>query len=64
MRPDRLIVGEVREAESLDMLIALNSGLGGMASVHANSAQDALTKIWVVLGTENEPLTGDDVRLN
>lgn len=45
MRPDRLIVGEVREAESLDMLIALNSGLGGMASVHANSAQDALTKI-------------------
>ncbi|MDO5492534.1 MAG: ATPase, T2SS/T4P/T4SS family [Nesterenkonia sp.] len=45
MRPDRLIVGEVREAESLDMLVALNSGLGGMASVHANSAHDALTKI-------------------
>lgn len=45
MRPDRLIVGEVREAESLDMLIALNSGLPGMATVHANSAQDALTKI-------------------
>ncbi|GAB3846090.1 CpaF family protein [Nesterenkonia populi] len=45
MRPDRLIVGEVREAESLDMLIALNSGLPGAASVHANSAQDALTKI-------------------
>ncbi|WP_146339332.1 CpaF family protein [Nesterenkonia sp. NBAIMH1] len=45
MRPDRLIVGEVREAESLDMLIALNSGLPGAATVHANSAQDALTKI-------------------
>ncbi|RJU02957.1 CpaF family protein [Arthrobacter frigidicola] len=45
MRPDRLIVGEVREAESLDMLIALNSGLPGMCSVHANSARDALTKI-------------------
>ncbi|WP_022872371.1 CpaF family protein [Nesterenkonia alba] len=45
MRPDRLIVGEVREAESLDMLIALNSGLPGMATVHANSAADALTKI-------------------
>ncbi|GAA1150136.1 Flp pilus assembly CpaF family ATPase [Nesterenkonia lutea] len=45
MRPDRLIVGEVREAESLDMLIALNSGLPGMATVHANSAHDALTKI-------------------
>ncbi|GGC87240.1 pilus assembly protein CpaF [Tersicoccus solisilvae] len=45
MRPDRLIVGEVREAEALDMLIALNSGLPGMASVHANSAHDALAKI-------------------
>ncbi|WP_043446246.1 CpaF family protein [Arthrobacter sp. L77] len=45
MRPDRLIVGEVREAESLDMLIALNSGLPGMCSVHANSAHDAITKI-------------------
>lgn len=45
MRPDRLIVGEVREAESLDMLIALNSGLPGMCTVHANSAHDAVTKI-------------------
>lgn len=45
MRPDRLIVGEVREAESLDMLIALNSGLPGMCSIHANSARDAVTKI-------------------
>lgn len=45
MRPDRLIVGEVREAESLDMLIALNSGLPGMCSVHANSAHDAVIKI-------------------
>jgi pilus assembly protein CpaF len=45
MRPDRLVVGEVREAESLDLLIALNSGLPGACSVHANSAQDALTKL-------------------
>ncbi|MDQ6739904.1 MAG: Flp pilus assembly complex ATPase component TadA, partial [Actinomycetota bacterium] len=45
MRPDRLIVGEVREAESLDMLIALNSGLPGMCSIHANSAHDAVTKL-------------------
>lgn len=45
MRPDRLIVGEVREAESLDMLIALNSGMPGMCSLHANSATDALAKI-------------------
>jgi pilus assembly protein CpaF len=45
MRPDRLVVGEVREAESLDMLIALNSGLPGMCTVHANSAHDAVTKL-------------------
>ncbi|MCU1418551.1 MAG: CpaF family protein [Schumannella sp.] len=45
MRPDRLIVGEVREAESLDLLIALNSGLPGMCSIHANSAPDALAKL-------------------
>lgn len=45
MRPDRLVVGEVREAEALDLLIALNSGLPGMCSIHANSAPDALAKL-------------------
>jgi pilus assembly protein CpaF len=45
MRPDRLVVGEVREAESLDLLIALNSGLPGMCSLHANSGDDALRKL-------------------
>ena len=45
MRPDRLVVGEVCEAESLDLLIALNSGLPGMCSIHANSARDALAKL-------------------
>ena len=45
MRPSRIIVGEVREAESLDMLIALNAGVPGMCTVHANSAREALTKI-------------------
>jgi pilus assembly protein CpaF len=45
MRPDRPVVGEVREAESLDLLIALNSGLPGMCSLHANSAGDALRKL-------------------
>lgn len=45
MRPNRLLVGEVRQAESLDLLIALNSGLPGMASLHANSAREALTKM-------------------
>jgi len=45
MRPDRLVVGEVREAEALDLLIALNSGIPGMCSLHANSARDALVKL-------------------
>jgi len=45
MRPNRLVVGEVRGAESLDMLIALNSGLAGACSVHANSAREALSKL-------------------
>lgn len=45
MRPDRLIIGEVREAEALDLLIALNSGIPGMATIHANSAREAITKI-------------------
>ena len=45
MRPDRIVVGEVREAEALDLLIALNAGLPGMCTVHANSARDALAKM-------------------
>ncbi|HHU09901.1 MAG TPA: CpaF family protein [Intrasporangiaceae bacterium] len=45
MRPSRIIVGEVRQEESLDLLIALNSGLPGMASIHANSAREAITKM-------------------
>lgn len=45
MRPGRIVVGEVREAESLDLLIALNSGLPGMCTIHANSAADAIAKL-------------------
>ncbi len=45
MRPSRLIVGEVRQEESLDLLIALNSGLPGMCTIHANSAREAVTKL-------------------
>jgi len=45
MRPSQIIVGEIREAESLDLLIALNSGLPGMATIHANSARDAIAKL-------------------
>ena len=46
MRPDRIIIGEVRGAESLDMLQAMNTGHeGSMTTVHANSARDALRRI-------------------
>jgi pilus assembly protein CpaF len=45
MRPSRIIVGEVREAEALDLLIALNSGLPGLATIHANSAKGAISKL-------------------
>jgi pilus assembly protein CpaF len=45
MRPTRIIVGEVRAAECLDLLLALNAGLPGMATLHANSAREALVKL-------------------
>lgn len=45
MRPDRIVVGEVREAEALDLLIALNSGLPGACTIHARSAAHALDKL-------------------
>ncbi|MFZ1670683.1 MAG: ATPase, T2SS/T4P/T4SS family [Candidatus Nanopelagicales bacterium] len=45
MRPTRLIVGEVRQHEALDLLIAMNSGMPSMVSVHANSAREAVTKL-------------------
>jgi pilus assembly protein CpaF len=45
MRPDRIIVGEVRGREALDLLVALNSGLPGMTSIHANNAKEAVTKL-------------------
>lgn len=45
MRPGRIVVGEVREAESFDLLIALNSGLAGLCTIHANSAKDAVNKL-------------------
>lgn len=45
MRPTRIVVGEVRAAECLDLLLALNSGLPGMATLHANSAREALVKM-------------------
>jgi pilus assembly protein CpaF len=46
MRPDRIIVGEVRSAEALDMLQAMNTGHeGSLTTVHANSPRDALARL-------------------
>ena len=45
MRPDRLVVGEVRDAEALDLLLALNTGVPGTATIHASSAREALAKL-------------------
>ena len=45
MRPSRIIVGEVRAEECLDLLLALNAGLPGMCTIHANSARESLVKM-------------------
>lgn len=46
MRPDRIIIGEVRGAEALDMLQAMNTGHdGSLTTIHANSARDAMTRV-------------------
>jgi pilus assembly protein CpaF len=44
-RPDRIVVGEVRGPEALDLVLALNAGCSGIATLHANSASDALDKV-------------------
>src|SRR5262249_31474633 len=50
MRPDRIIVGEVRGAEALDMLQAMNTGHdGSISTVHANSARDSLNRIEIMV---------------
>ncbi len=45
MRPDRLVIGEVRDAEALDLVLALNTGVPCAATIHANSAPEALVKL-------------------
>ena len=58
MRPDRIVVGEVRGEEALDMLQAMNTGHdGSLTTVHANTPRDALTRIetMVAMGATNLP---------
>ena len=59
MRPSRLVIGEIREAESWDMLIALNSGIPGMATIHANSATEAIRKLQTLPLLAGENITQD-----
>jgi len=59
MRPDRIIVGEVRGEEAIDMLQAFNVGQdGSLSTIHANSAEDALSRLetLVMLNSDNIPL--------
>jgi pilus assembly protein CpaF len=54
MRPDRIIVGEVRGEEALDMLQAMNTGHdGSLTTLHCNSPRDALTRLEVMVGMAN-----------
>jgi pilus assembly protein CpaF len=58
MRPDRIVVGEVRSEEALDMLQAMNTGHdGSLTTVHANTPRDALTRIetMIAMGATNLP---------
>lgn len=61
MRPSRIVVGEVRQEESLDLLVALNSGLPGMCSVHANSAREAVIKLCTLPLMAGENITAQFV---
>jgi pilus assembly protein CpaF len=54
MRPDRIIVGEVRGEEALDMLQAMNTGHdGSLTTIHANSPRDAVSRLEVMVGMAN-----------
>jgi pilus assembly protein CpaF len=58
MRPDRIIVGEVRGSEAFDMMQAMNTGHNGsMSTIHANSARDALARVenMVLMANVNLP---------
>ena len=63
MRPDRIVVGEVRGAESLDMLQAMNTGHdGSLTTIHANTPRDALTRLEHMVGMSGVPIPTSVVR--
>jgi pilus assembly protein CpaF len=63
MRPDRIIIGECRGAEALDMLQAMNTGHdGSMSTIHANSPREALTRLENMVGMTGINLPSRAVR--
>ena len=63
MRPDRIIVGEVRGSEAFDMLQAMNTGHeGSMSTVHANTARDALSRMEQMVGMADLPMSQSAIR--
>ena len=63
MRPDRIVVGEIRGAEVLDMLQAMNTGHdGSLTTVHANSSRDALTRLENMVGLTGIPVVQKSLR--
>jgi pilus assembly protein CpaF len=63
MRPDRIIVGEVRAEEALDMLQAMNTGHdGSLTTVHANSPRDAISRLEVMVGMANANMSVHSIR--
>ena len=63
MRPDRIIVGEVRGEEAVDMLQAMNTGHdGGMTTIHANSPRDALARLETMIAMANLRLSDRAMR--
>ncbi len=63
MRPDRIIVGEVRGAEALDMLQAMNTGHdGSISTIHANSSRDALMRLETIVAMSGLGIPNDAIR--
>ena len=63
MRPSRLVIGEVRGPEALDMLVALNSGIPGLGTIHASSAKGAVEKLLTLPLLAGENITDRFLRL-
>jgi pilus assembly protein CpaF len=63
MRPDRIILGECRGEEAFDMLQAMNTGHeGSMATIHANTPRDAISRLEQMIGMAGLPMTVASIR--